>query len=49
MFDTNFINLHFKEFPEVIINNDELFLRLYTFYKNIKVFIIDNKNITKSF
>ena len=45
MFNTNFINLNFKEFPELILKNDELFLRLYTFKKNIKVFNIgNNKN-----
>ena len=41
MFDTNFINLNFKEFPELILKNDDVFFRLYTFKKNIKVFNIE--------
>ena len=41
MFDTNFINLNFKEFPELILKNDDIFFRLYTFKKNIKVFNIE--------
>ena len=41
MFDTNFINLKFKEFPELILKNDDIFFRLYTFKKNIKVFNIE--------
>ena len=44
MFDTHFINLNFKEFPELILKNDDVFFRLYTFKKNIKVFNIEINN-----
>ncbi len=41
MFDSDFINYNYQDLPETILKNDDLFFRLYTYHKGIKVMAIN--------
>jgi tRNA A-37 threonylcarbamoyl transferase component Bud32 len=44
MFDTDFINFNFNYLDELTNKNDDIFFRLYTFYKDIPVVVTDLTN-----
>lgn len=41
MFDENFINFNYGELDQMLIKNDDAFIRFYTYNKNIPVFVLD--------
>ena len=41
MFDKDFINFDYSTLSEIILKNDDVFFRMYTFRKNIKVITVD--------